>query len=186
MAVSPVIEALRVRVVPFVVEEHLTPRYVGWLNDPAITRFSEQRLRSHSLASCLEYARSFEGTPHHFWAVVARDQRLGHIGNMNAYVDTERGVADVGILIGEPAAHGQGYATEAWTAVVDHLLRVAGLRKITAGTLAVNRPMVALMARVGMVDEGGSVQLQRWGEQDVEVVHRSLSRQRWMEKATRP
>lgn len=82
MPPSPVLRTSRLRLEPFA-EPHLTERYVGWLNDPDVVRFSEQRHRRHTLASCEAYWRSFEGTPNHFWAIVADDASLGHIGNIN-------------------------------------------------------------------------------------------------------
>src|SRR6185436_19791092 len=111
----------RLQVEPFSVERHLSDRYVSWLNDPEVTRFSEQRRRTHTRESCRQYAASFEGTPNHFWAVVARDPLIGHLGNLNAYVNAEHQTADVGILIGERPAQGKGFATEAWSAVCDFL-----------------------------------------------------------------
>lgn len=38
------------RVVRFA-DRHLTERYVGWLNDPAVVRYSEQRHSRHTLWS---------------------------------------------------------------------------------------------------------------------------------------
>lgn len=142
----------RLSIVPFE-EAHLTPRYVGWLNDPDVVRYSEQRHHTHTLASCHDYQQSFNNTPHQFWAIVAHDPNIGHIGNINAYVDIENGTADVGILIGERAVWGQGYGSEAWQAVCCHLLQDCGLRKVTAGTLSVNHGMVNVMRRAGMTEE---------------------------------
>jgi [ribosomal protein S5]-alanine N-acetyltransferase len=128
--------------------EFITDRYVGWLNDKRLMRFSENRHRTHTLESCVEYLNSFEGTPHHFWAIFAGEE---HVGNINAYVDPRNSVADVGILIGEG---GKGYGLEAWTAVCRFLLN-SGIRKITAGTMATNKAMVRIMEKSGMVFEGG-------------------------------
>jgi RimJ/RimL family protein N-acetyltransferase len=182
MGSSPLLETPRLRLEPFAPERHLTPRYVGWLNDSLTTRYSEQRLATHTLESCRTYAASFEATPHHFWAIVARDPYVGHVGNIVAYLDERHGVADVGILVGEPSVRGRGHATEAWIAVCDHLLRSAGLRKVTAGTLSVNTPMVNLMKRVGMVDDGRRVRQQMWNGTEVDIVHAALFRASWLER----
>src|SRR6059058_2556121 len=123
---SPQLETDRLTIVPFGAE-HLTERYVGWLNDPEVVRYSEQRHRSHTLESCRAYAASFRDGPNHLWAIVARDPTLGHVGNINAYVDVPNGVADVGILVGERGVWGRGYGLEAWRAVSDWLLG-AGIR----------------------------------------------------------
>jgi ribosomal-protein-alanine N-acetyltransferase len=172
------LETPRLRVLPFG-EEHLTERYVGWLNDPEVVRFSEQRHHVHTLESCRAYWRSFAGTPHHFWAVVARDPPLGHLGNLNAYVDDRNGVADVGILIGERAAWGRGFGLEAWTAVVDWLFAVRGVRKVTAGTVAPNRGMLRIMERAGMVEDGRRVRHLLVEGREVDVVHAALFREQW-------
>jgi ribosomal-protein-alanine N-acetyltransferase len=180
MAASPPLLTPRLRIEPFSTDRHLSDRYVGWLNDPEVVKFSEQRARVHTVDSCRVYALSFVGGPHHFWAIVAEE--LGHIGNLNAYVNQVHGTADVGILIGERSAQGRGYATEAWVAVCDYLLRTAGLRKVTAGALAVNQPMIRLMERVGMRDDGRRVRQQIWNGAEVDVVHAALFRAEWLER----
>ncbi|HEV2145971.1 MAG TPA: GNAT family N-acetyltransferase [Longimicrobiaceae bacterium] len=172
------IETPRLRIEPFT-DEHLTERYVGWLNDPEVVRYSDQRQRAHTLESCRAYMESFRGTPHHFWAIVARDPALGHIGNVNAYVAEEHRVADVGILVGERGAWGAGFGTEAWIAVCDHLLRAGGMRKVTAGTLEVNRPMLVVMQRAGMVPDGRRVRQSLFEGREVDVVHAALFADEW-------
>jgi ribosomal-protein-alanine N-acetyltransferase len=176
MAQSSVIETKRLLIVPFS-EEHLTPRYVSWLNDPEVVRYSNQRYRTHTLQSCREYWESFEGTPNYFWAVVARDVQLGHIGNMTAYVNTIHSVADVGILIGEQAVWGRGYGSEAWIAVCDYLLHGLGIRKVTAGTLSIHTAMLAVMRRTGMVEDGRHTRQCLFEGREVDMVHAAFFRE---------
>ncbi len=174
----------RLHIAPFS-EEHLTPRYVGWLNNPAIVRYSEQRHVTHTLDSCRAYLQSFHDTPHHFWAIVvsemigpASPEQFGgtHIGNINAYVDVPNGTADVGILLGEQDAWGRGYGLEAWTAVCRYLLCELGLHKITAGTLSVNLPMLKLIQRAGMTPDGTRQQQMMFEGIAVDVVYATLFR----------
>ena len=170
MAQSAPIETLRLRILPFA-QEHLTARYVGWLNDPVVVQFSEQRHRRHTLESCRSYWQSYTGTPHFFWAIIARDPALGHIGNINAYVSPENRMADVGILIGERAVWGQGYGLETWKAVCAYLLGEARLRKICAGTLASNSAMLAIMRRSGMIDDGRRARHYLVDSLEVDICH---------------
>lgn len=153
MAESPVIETLRLCVVPFS-EQYLTPRYVGWLNDPDVVRYSEQRHQKHTMASCRQYWNSFAGSPNFFWAITLRENPRDHIGNMNAYVDDANKIADVGIMVGEKSFWHRGYGLEAWRAVCSFLLEVAGMRKVTAGTIASNAGMRSIMEKAGMVPDG--------------------------------
>jgi hypothetical protein len=97
MARPPVLETARLKLVPFT-ENYLTERYVSWLNDAAVVRYSEQRHRTHSVESRRAYMRSFEGLPDYFWAIVARDQAVGHLGNMAILIDAPNLLADVTTL----------------------------------------------------------------------------------------
>lgn len=174
MAMSPIIETPRLRIVPFS-EEHLTAHYVQWLNDPETVRFSEQRHHNHTLASCREYWQSFIGSLHYFWALELREPSpTNHIGNMNAYVDIHNLVADVGILIGERACWGGGYGTEAWVAVCNYLLYEAGMRKVTAGTIAENSGMLHIMKKTGMIEDGVRKRHFIFEGREVDLIHAAL------------
>jgi len=153
MTASGILNATRLELRPFG-PEYLTARYVAWLNDPATVRYSEQRHRHHTLETCRAYAASFEHGASYFWAIVARDPALGHIGNITATVDAANRVADLAIMVGEARARGQGYGLEAWMRACEFLLSEAGLRKVTAGTMATNLAMLKVMERSGMIEEG--------------------------------
>ncbi len=178
MARSSPIETARLHIVPFS-EEYLTERYVGWLADPEVVRYSEQRYRTHTLESCREYYQSFEGTPNYVWAIVAKDESLGHIGNINAYVDDRHGVADCGIMIGERAAWGKGYASEAWVGVANCLFREVGVRKVGAGTLSINKGMLKVMWGTGMVEDGVRLRHYVVDGEEADLVHGAFFREDW-------
>ena len=175
MADFPQLMTRRCILEPFT-EHHLTDRYVSWLQDAEVVRYSEQRHRGHDLESCRAYMQSFTGTPHYFVAVVAKDINLGHIGNINAYVDENNGVADVGILLGDKRSWGQGYGTEAWEAVCRYLLLELNLRKVTAGTSATNAGMLGIMRRTGMVNDGKRERQLLMSGQEVDLVYAALFR----------
>lgn len=155
----------------------LTDRYVSWLNDPTLMRFSEQRHRTHTLESCRAFVRGFDSGPNRLWAIEAVTDGLGHIGNITAMIDPNNSLADVGILIGAPAAKGRGYGLEAWTAVLDFLLKDLGLRKVTAGCIADNIPMRRIMERSGMRMDGRRERHFLVEGRAVDVVHAALFRQ---------
>ena len=173
MAETVPIETARLRIVPFS-EDYLTPRYVAWLNDPVVVRYSEQRHRRHTIESCRDYWRSFAGTAHQFWAILVSESHLGHIGNINAHVDEKNRLADVGILIGEKTVWGQGYGLEAWSAVCKHLLDEEGMRKVTAGTMAVNEGMLRIMERSGMAADGRRLRHYLFEGKETDIIHMAL------------
>jgi RimJ/RimL family protein N-acetyltransferase len=174
---SPVIETKRLLIVPFA-EEYLTTRYVSWLNDPEVVHYSEQRFQQHTLESCRAYWHSFKGRPHYFWAIITRTDPPEHIGNMNAYVDPLHFVADMGILIGDRRVWGQGYGSEAWQAGCNYLLSQNDIKKITAGTLSVNKAMLKVMRQAGMRQDNQRPSRQVFFEdQVVELVYMVLERE---------
>jgi RimJ/RimL family protein N-acetyltransferase len=146
---TPRLETARLVLEPFT-EAHLSERYVSWLNDPEVVRYSENRHREFSLASCRDYLASFNDSPNQFWALT--HDRV-HIGNISAHHDLPNRTADVGILIGEKSVWGQGYGAEAWRAACDWLL-LNGVRKITAGTMEANRAMLSIFRKTGMIEDG--------------------------------
>ena len=182
MAKSKIIETERLVIEPFN-ERYLTERYVAWLNDPEVVRFSEQRFTTHTTESSRAYMQSFEGTPNYFWAFVTRGRSSEHIGNVNAYVDTRNKVGDVGILIGEKSYWGKGYGLEVFVAVTDYLFREMHVRKVTAGTVAGNKGMLRIMKRAGMKEDGRRIRHVIFDGQEFDVVHAALFRDDWMSQS---
>ncbi|MCG3769274.1 MAG: hypothetical protein JW384_00395 [Nitrosomonadaceae bacterium] len=179
MSESPEIATERLSIVSFS-EHFLTPQYVHWLNDPDVVRFSMQRHQTHTLETCREYWLSFAGTPHYFWAIVEKEQGLGHIGNINAYINVHDRVADIGILLSGKSVAGRGYGREAWRAVCDYLFKQAEIRKITAGTCTANKPMLALMKATGMAADGRRIRQTIVDGQEMDIVHAALFSDSWV------
>lgn len=134
-------------------------RHVEWLNDPDVVRYSEQRHKQHTEASQHKYLNELPGGSH-IWLIRLGEESLGdvcpgtHIGTITAYIDEPNRLANMGIMIGEKEAWGQGYGLEAWTAVMDWLFTKAGIRKIEAGMMVENFPMKSICSRADMVYDG--------------------------------
>ena len=178
MTTSEDIRTQRLLITPFQ-EKHLTSRYVGWLNDPGLMRYSEQRHKTHTLESCREYSQSFRNSPHFFWAIEEIEEGLGHIGNINAYIDENNSIADIGILIGEKGLQKKGYGFEAWMGVCNYFLLRPEIRKLTAGTLARNIPMLEIMRRSGMVEDGTRKRHFLCDCDEVDIVYMALFKNQW-------
>lgn len=155
-------------------ERHLTSQYIGWLNDSKLMCFSEQRHKKHTLESCRLYLRSFDRTPNYFWAIEEVKDKLGHIGNINVYVDNNNLLADIGILIANKQAQNRRYGLEAWLGVCNFLFQGVGIRKITAGTLSINLPMIKLMRNAGMIDDGVRKRHYICNGQEVDIVYKAM------------
>lgn len=129
--------------------ENLTESYLGWLRDPQLMRFSNQRFRTHNMDSCRAYLASFASTDNLFIAIYHEG---AFIGTMTAYRSAVHGTADIGLLIGA-GAQGKGLGKDAWATLMAHLL-ATGTRKVTGGTLRCNAAMVRIMQGCGMQADG--------------------------------
>jgi RimJ/RimL family protein N-acetyltransferase len=134
-------------------EGDVTDRYISWLNDPVTVRYSMQRHVTHTRETCRAYVVSMREKRDWFLAIL-REESPRHIGNISVAFDQPNLTADMAIVIGEPDARGMGYGFEAWLAVLDNLLGAAGIRKVTAGTMAANAPMLAVARKSQMIEEG--------------------------------
>lgn len=133
-------------------ESDITTQYLGWLHDPRVTRFSNQRFRQHSIDSARAYLGSFVGTDNLFLSIRSHDGQRA-LGTMTAYVARPHRTVDVGILVGETEFWGRGVGQDAWSTLVNWLLEVALIRKVTAGAVAANIGMVKVMTRSAMTLE---------------------------------
>lgn len=131
----------------------ISKKYLGWLNDKELMRFSRQRFKTHSFGSSREYIETFRGSDNDFLGLFAReDGRL--IGTMTIYRCGYHGTADMGIMIGRGEG-GKGYGRESWAFMLERLLGPDDIiRKVTGGTSILNAGMVSIMEGSGMEREG--------------------------------
>ena len=170
----PLIETVRLRLEPFEITKHLTARYVSWLNDPNVVRYSEQRHHLHTLDSCYAFAQGLKDSSNYFWAIVSKNPIPIHIGNLVAYMDVYNRVAELSILIGEPIGRGQGLGAEAWIAVLNYTLQVAKMRKVFAGTMSENTAMLRIFLQSGMAIECRQMRHFLFEEREVDLVIASV------------
>lgn len=158
-------------------EQHLTPRYVAWLNDPETVRFSEQRHRVHTIESCRDYYEEEKVSPNYFLAI--EEQQYGHIGNMKVAVDKNNRLGDLSILIGEKHVRGRGLGRAAWRLVLEKCLTCIGFRMITAGTMETNLPMLSIFESCHMNIEATLPKRFLWEEIEIGWVSASLHFSEW-------
>ena len=151
------------------VENKYVPEIVGWLNDPSVVKFSEQRFLKHTTETQRDYMEQMLG---HVYLGVFLDVAI--IGTISAYIDRYNLVANMGILIGDKACWGKGYGFKAWSWLTQLLFADSKLRKVEAGCMASNVGMMAICQKAGMVEEGrqeghfmcskGVTDLVHWGK----------------------
>jgi ribosomal-protein-alanine N-acetyltransferase len=147
----PIIKTSRLTLAfPFTYEGMDVDHYVKWLNDPAVMQYSEQRHVIHTTASQYEYLGTFPYCKNnYFWEIQLNTKPIGSI---TAYLDIHNRIANLGIMIGERRQWGNGYASEAWSAVSEFLFE-SKIRKLEAGCMGSNRAMISLLEKTGFTLE---------------------------------
>ena len=150
-------------------KSHITEEYLSWLNDKKLMQFSEQRHKIHTRDSSIRYCLSFQDTDNYFFAIETKGDSL--IGTLTVYQDVFNRIFDMGILIGSEDVRGQGLGFEAWLAVIQWIEKNFLPRKITAGTMANNKPMLGVMTKCGMKNDGYRKSHYVFSHSDVDMVY---------------
>lgn len=151
----------------------LTQKYVDWLNDKFVTRYSEQRHHHHTLNSCANYYKSFKDTENYFLAIVSKEKSIGHIGNITAMVDTPNSIVDMSIMIGDRRLWGRGIGLRAWRETQKLFLERLKFRKVTAGTMIKNVSMLQIFEKSHMEIDCVRPKLLLLDNEEVDVVYAS-------------
>ncbi len=141
--------APKVRLLPPAITRDTAERHIGWLNNPDVVRFSENRHDVHTIDSQLNYLVSM-GHPHAYLEIWLDDHI---VGSATAFVDVHNSVANIGVMVGETSVWGMGVGFAAWTLLMDYVFD-RNIRKIEAGTMSANLPMLRIMQKSGMYEEG--------------------------------
>lgn len=135
--------------------EDVGDAYVSWLNSPTVNRFLETRFTTHSLESIRDFVAAALASPDVLFLGI-RSESLGrHVGNIKlGPINRPHQTADIGILVGDPAAWGRGIATAAIELLVEIARDELQLRKLTAGCYASNVGSRRAFEKAGFSFEG--------------------------------
>jgi ribosomal-protein-alanine N-acetyltransferase len=148
----------------------ISETYMGWLSDPEVVRFSNQRFQNHTLETCQSYLASFKDSANHFLAICDRTSG-SMLGTLTVYRNLNHGTADICIMVGERQIWGKGIGAEAFCLVMSALKTSGAIRKVTAGTLAVNFGMVRIMEKAKMRHEATRHAQELINEEPVDMVY---------------
>lgn len=137
------------------VPELVTPAYVEWLNDPEINRFLESRFVVQDLTGVRAFVATQLADPKTLFLGI-RSVALGrHVGNIKlGPIDRQHGLGEIGIMIGDRSAWGQGIGAAAIQVVAGIAQHELGLRKLTAGCYGSNVGSARAFLKAGFDIEG--------------------------------
>lgn len=129
--------------------------YAAWMNDPEVTRFLECRFQSCGARDLDQYILCQRNNPDVLFLAIEESCSRRHIGNLKIGPRVPvHGTAEVGMLIGDRACWGKGYATEAIALAVEYAFNRFSVRKLTAGSYMGNDASRRAFLKNGFVREG--------------------------------
>ncbi len=133
--------------------EHISEDYVSWINDSEVNRYLETR-GNYTLDLLKSYIEQQYNKATFFWAIHLKDSNK-HIGNIKIDpINFETKSGEYGILIGDKANWGKGYASEATIRIINYCFDELKLTKITLGVIEDNVSAVNLYKKLGFkIDE---------------------------------
>jgi ribosomal-protein-alanine N-acetyltransferase len=144
----------RITLRPLTVAE-VSDAYIGWMNDAVTNRFMETRWRAHTRPDVEAFVadKAASETEHLFGIFLNAEGR--HIGNLKiGPIDHNHGRGELSYFIGDEAARGQGFASEAVALGVRIGFAQLGLHKLTAGIYALNGESGRVLSKNGFKAEG--------------------------------
>lgn len=130
-------------------------RYLAWINDQEVVAHLETGFFPTTLRSLRQYVASRLGRADCLFLAIVNRQTGRHVGNVKLEpINWIHRTATVGIMVGDRRAWGKGFATETLRLVSDHAFQRLNLRKVSAGTRAVNRGVLRAFLNAGFVVEG--------------------------------
>ena len=136
-------------------ESHVNETYLGWVTDPETTRYLEIRFADFTVENLRDFVTDMNASADNLLLGMFLKDGGRHIGNIKlGPVIAEHKRADIGLIVGDKASWGQGFATEAIDAVAGHALNGLGLHRVTAGCYSENIGSYKAFLKCGFVEDG--------------------------------
>lgn len=136
-------------------EGDATERYLKWMTDGQVNQFLESRFADQSIESLRSYIRDMRRSSDSYLFGIFGTDTGAHYGNIKlGPISSEHKHAAVGLILGDKEVWGQGFATEAITAITGWARNTLRLEKLFAGAYASNVGSIRAFERNGYSVEG--------------------------------
>jgi ribosomal-protein-alanine N-acetyltransferase len=131
--------------------EHVSLRYLAWLNDAEVNRYSRRRFVQTTEEDAFRFLSSL-GPTDQIMAITLKANGE-HIGNLQlGPLDIEESHGEVRILIGEKSQWGKGYASQSIYGACCYYFQALGLHRVEA--MSCNPGFIRAVLRLGWKEEG--------------------------------
>jgi [ribosomal protein S5]-alanine N-acetyltransferase len=133
----------------------LNERYLGWLNDPEVTKYLETGTFPSTIRDLEKFYADVTGSKHQVIFAIVDAKSDEHIGNLKlGPIHWIHRSATLGILIGEKKSWGRGIGLEATRLAVEYGFERLNLRRIDLGLYADHKSALRCYEQAGFKVEG--------------------------------
>ena len=145
------LETERLRFEPISLK-HLSKEYVNWMNDIDVYIYLETG-GNYTLHDLEIYLSDYEEKDVYFWAIILKNTEK-HIGNIKIDpININNNSGEYGIMMGDKAEWGKGYAKEATIKILDFCFDTIKLSNVTLGVVENNINALRLYQNLGFKEE---------------------------------
>ena len=146
-----IIEGNKVDLIPITYSDIKNKEYVAWLNNKKLLKYSNQRFEKNNFTTLKNFFLLSKKNDNFFYKILTKHNHF--IGTIQCTIDKNHKSGNLGILIGNIKFQSKGYGMDAWLIAIKHLQKTRKLKKIYAGTLSCNKPMLKIFKKSKMTYE---------------------------------
>ena len=134
-------------------KDDVSERYIAWLNDYEVTKFTEQKYFKHTYESVLNFVLEKSNSDKEFLFGIYYDNL--HIGNMKlGPIKWQHMSAEISYFIGEKNFWGKGITTKCIKKLINFAIKELSIEKINAGYYEKNIGSGKVLENAGFKIEG--------------------------------
>lgn len=123
--------------------KNITTKYLHWLNNKNLMRYSRQKYYMHNIKSVKKYMKEMQDNL--FLAIYIKKKiNFIHVGNLSIYFNKKKRSASISILIGSTNYRNMGVGKIVWLKTINKLSKFEFLDVISAGTHYKNKGMIKI------------------------------------------
>lgn len=128
-------------------EVDVSDKYVSWLNNPDIVKYTEARFLTHTLQGTKNFVQRCNLSDSILLLGIFYEGK--HIGNIKSDINIPHKTAGIGLIIGEKLLHGIGIGGTVINVMCSYLFSTREIYKINAGAYVSNTASIKAFQKVG-------------------------------------
>lgn len=135
-------------------KKNISYKYLSWMNDSEIHKFTEQRYLKVTLKDIKKYVLEKNKSKNEFLYGIFLKKNNLHIGNIKlGPISKYHNTADISCFIGEKEYWNKNYATFAIKKIIK-IAKIKKIKKLKAGCYSINNGSIKLLKKNGFRLEG--------------------------------